>query len=62
MLKRIRIRDGYARKLMTVASNPVLSNRSHGNDLPSTFRALYELSRLPDVFYPAAMKRPPALH
>ncbi|MDO3331571.1 hypothetical protein [Mycobacteroides abscessus] len=47
LLKAIGISDSYARKLMTVAGNLAISNRSHGNDLPSAFRPLYELSRLP---------------
>lgn len=46
MLKQIGISDGYARKLMSVGRNEAIVNRSHGNDLPPTFRALYELSRL----------------
>lgn len=34
-----------ARKLMAVASNPQLSNRSHENVLPRSWTTLYELSR-----------------
>lgn len=50
MLKAIGISDSYARKLMLVARNLALSDRSHENDLPANFTALYELSRLePEV-------------
>jgi hypothetical protein len=35
-----------ARKLRIIASNPVLSDRSHVNSLPASFTTLYELTQL----------------
>jgi hypothetical protein len=35
-----------ARKLMAIARNAELSNRTHGSVLPSSWRTLYELSRI----------------
>ena len=46
MLREIGISHGYAKKLMTIGRNEALSNGSHGNHLPGSFRALYELSRM----------------
>lgn len=44
------ISPAKARKLMAIADNPALSNRSHGNDLPASWTTLYELSTLePEV-------------
>ncbi len=36
-----------ARMYMAIAQHPVLSNRYHGNDLPVSWRTLYELAHLP---------------
>jgi hypothetical protein len=38
----------YAYKLRTVAANPVLSNPSHGKDLPPSVATLYELTFIKD--------------
>lgn len=46
MLRRVGISDGYARKLMNIADNPEIANRSNSNDLPKSIDALYQLSRL----------------
>jgi hypothetical protein len=34
--------------LMAIARHPIISNRNHGNDLPPSWRTLYELSRVPE--------------
>jgi hypothetical protein len=45
-----------ARMLMDVSSNPVLSNRNHGSDLPASWRTLYELTKLDDETLLAGIK------
>jgi hypothetical protein len=45
-----------ARMLMDVSSNPVLSNRNHGSDLPASWRTLYELTKLDDETLIAGIK------
>ncbi|AER47794.1 hypothetical protein DEADP_51 [Mycobacterium phage DeadP] len=47
MLKQIGIDDSTARRLMSIGGNEALGNRGNCHDLPSSLRALYELSRLP---------------
>jgi hypothetical protein len=37
-----------ARRLMAIANHPILSNRTHASDLPSSWMTLYELSRVPE--------------
>lgn len=37
-----------ARRLMTVARDPRISERTHGSVLPPSWRTLYELTKLPD--------------
>jgi hypothetical protein len=37
-----------ARMLMSIASNPTLSNRKHASDLPPSWYALYQLTKLPE--------------
>lgn len=37
-----------ARMLMKIARNDILSNRIHGSDLPTSWRTLYEATKLPD--------------
>lgn len=39
--------EGTARKLMQIAANDAISNRSHGNDLPASWTTLYALAPLP---------------
>lgn len=36
-----------AQMLMRIAKHPILSNANHGSSLPTSWRCLYELSRLP---------------
>jgi hypothetical protein len=36
-----------ARRLMIIAEHPAISNRAHGHALPSSWRTLYELTKLP---------------
>ena len=36
-----------ARRLMSIAAHPVLSNRAHVHDLPPTWGTLYELTKVP---------------
>jgi phage N-6-adenine-methyltransferase len=45
---RVPFSDSTARMLMRTAGNPVISNRYHGNDLPPSWRTLYELSQIPE--------------
>jgi hypothetical protein len=40
----LHISPGTARKLLAVASNKVIANRSHVNDLPASWGTLYELT------------------
>lgn len=47
-LQRLPFGDTTARRLKLIASNPTISNRAHVHDLPSSWRTLYELSRLPE--------------
>lgn len=46
MLGGIGISQQHAHKLMQISQNEAISNHSHVGDLPSTVRALYELSQL----------------
>lgn len=46
MLREIGIDQGTARRLMSIGRNPAISNRGNCNDLPTSIRALYELSRV----------------
>ena len=39
--------SSWARKLMAIAANTTLANRSHGNDLPRDLGTLYQLSLVP---------------
>ncbi len=45
-----------ARMLMAVAKHPRLSDRNHGSDLPASWRTLYELSKLDDDSFAAALE------
>lgn len=47
MLKQIGISQSAAKRLMSIAANPAISNRPTLGDLPSSLVALAELSRLP---------------
>ena len=47
MLERIGISQSAAKRLMSIAANPAISNRPTLGDLPSSIVALAELSRLP---------------
>lgn len=47
MLKQIGISQSAAKRLMSIAANPAISNRPTLGDLPSSIVALAELSRLP---------------
>lgn len=38
--------SSWARKLMTMAQHPAISNRSHENDLPSDLNTVYELATM----------------
>ncbi|WP_234679831.1 DUF3102 domain-containing protein [Bradyrhizobium monzae] len=38
--------ESTARKLMRIASHPIIANRAHVNDLPASWGTLYELSKL----------------
>lgn len=40
------ISDATARRLMAIANNPALSNRTHAYVLPGSWTTLYELSRM----------------
>jgi hypothetical protein len=42
----VRFSVATAKMYMTIAEHPVLSNRYHGNDLPPSWRTLYELAHL----------------
>jgi Protein of unknown function (DUF3102) len=48
LLDRIGISGGTARKLMAIAADPVISDRSHVNVLPPSWGTLYALSLVPD--------------
>jgi phage N-6-adenine-methyltransferase len=37
-----------ARRLMSIAKHPILSNRARGHDLPQSWRTQYELTKLPE--------------
>jgi hypothetical protein len=41
---------------MEIARHPILSKRTHGSDLPASWRTLYELSKLPDATLTKALK------
>ena len=45
-----------ARKLMAIAKHPVISNRSHGSDLPPAWTTLYELTMVPTARLEAMLK------
>lgn len=47
MIEQLPFSEATARKLITIAQHPDLSNRSHGNDLPASWTTLYVLSQLP---------------
>ena len=47
MLEDIGISRSWAAKLMEIARNPAISNVAPGLHLPTSIKALYELSRLP---------------
>lgn len=38
--------SSWARKVMTMASNPAISNRSHANDLPADLETVYQLATM----------------
>jgi hypothetical protein len=40
----LHVSPGTARKLLAIASNKVIANRSHVNDLPASWGTLYELT------------------
>lgn len=46
-----------AQRLMKVGENPVLSNPAHGQDLPASWRTLYELTKVPDDELEQALPR-----
>lgn len=48
--------ESTGRMLMAVASNEVISNRDFGNDLPQSWRTLYELTKLDDEQIVAGIK------
>ena len=45
----VRFSEATARMFMAIAAHPVLSNRYLGNDLPSSWRTLFQLTQLPDA-------------
>ena len=47
---------GTARLYRIVAAHPVISNRCHGNALPSSLRTLFELTKLPTEVLQAKLK------
>jgi hypothetical protein len=47
---------GTARMYRIVATHPVISNRCHGNALPSSLRTLFELTKLPSEVLQAKLK------
>lgn len=56
MLEKAGVNDSTARKLMAVAGSPVIANREHANDLPSSWDTLYHLSRVPEPDLSAAIE------
>ena len=46
-----------AAKLMSIARNPIISNRSNWTRLPNSWGTLYDLSRLPDQTLIDGLKR-----
>lgn len=48
--------DRTARRLMSIASNPQLTDRTHVSDLPSSWSTLYELTRLDDATWELALE------
>jgi hypothetical protein len=44
-----------AERLMKIAGHPILSDSAHGPNLPSGWRTLYALTRVPDVILLAAL-------
>lgn len=49
------IGERAVRMLMALSEHPVISNRNHGTDLPTSWRSLYELSRLEPLALEAAI-------
>jgi hypothetical protein len=47
---------GTARMYRIVAAHPVISNRCHGNALPSSLRTLFELTKLPTEMLQAKLR------
>jgi hypothetical protein len=45
-----------ADRLMAIAANPVLSNSTHGSNLPPSWRTLYELTKVDQPKLKAALK------
>jgi N6-adenosine-specific RNA methylase IME4 len=48
--------DRAARQLMSIAKDERVSNRNHGSDLPSSWRTLYELTKLDDETWAMALE------
>lgn len=53
--KEVPFDESTARRLMIVADDERLSNRAHGHDLPPSWRTLYELTKLDDATFDAAL-------
>jgi hypothetical protein len=47
LLKRLKVGASMAARLMRIAENEVLTNSAHWAELPSSWRTLYELTKLP---------------
>jgi len=45
-----------ARRFMAISNDPRLSNRTHGSDLPNSWRTLYELTKLTDDQFKTALQ------
>jgi hypothetical protein len=44
-----------AQRLMHIARHPLISNPTHGSDLPASWRTLHELARVPDTVLKAKL-------
>lgn len=45
-----------ARRFMAIAQHPILSNRAHAHDLPTSWMTLYELTKAPDEALETALE------
>ncbi|MEJ7766153.1 MAG: hypothetical protein WKF86_11720 [Acidimicrobiales bacterium] len=55
LLHELNMAPSTASRLMQISKSPVLRDRAHGHTLPSSWRTLAELSRLPDAALAAAI-------